>query len=92
MTMTVRLGAGTRRAIDALARRRGQSRSDVVREALEHYAAAHGAGAGSEPFDAWADVIGIVQLAAPPSTRSTLTTGERFTAMVRDKARARRPR
>ena len=35
MTMTVRLSARTERAVNALARRRRQTRSDVVRDALE---------------------------------------------------------
>ena len=39
MAMTVRLGPRTERALNAVARRRGLSRSDVVREALEHYEA-----------------------------------------------------
>jgi predicted nucleic acid-binding protein len=35
MSMTVRLSARTERAVNALARRRRQTRSDVVRDALE---------------------------------------------------------
>lgn len=95
MPMTVRLSARTERAVDALARRRRQTRSDVVRDALEHYTAANGSDAGrGHPYDAWLDVIGMVgKGGVEPATRGrALTTGERFTAMVREKAHARRAR
>src|SRR5438552_1018857 len=46
MPMTVRLSARTERAVNALARRRRQTRSDVVRDALEHYTATNGGDAG----------------------------------------------
>jgi hypothetical protein len=90
MPMTVRLSARTERAVNALARRRHQTRSDVVREALEHYTAANGGDAGRGcPYDAWLDVIGVVSVGARDRGR---TTGEQFTAIVREKARARRAR
>lgn len=37
MPLTVRLSPTTERALNALAKRRRQSRSDIVREALAHY-------------------------------------------------------
>ena len=37
MALTVRLNPKTERALNALAKRRGLSRSDVVREAIERY-------------------------------------------------------
>ena len=40
MALTVRLGPKAERTLNRLARRRGLSRSDVVREALAHYEAA----------------------------------------------------
>ncbi|MDP1571961.1 MAG: ribbon-helix-helix protein, CopG family [Vicinamibacterales bacterium] len=90
MPLNVRLNAKTERALAALAARRQQSRSDVVREALEHYAASHESeAAGDHPFAAWADVIGIVHLGLRDPDR---TTGEQFTSIVRAKARARRAR
>jgi Arc/MetJ-type ribon-helix-helix transcriptional regulator len=94
MPMTVRLPPRTERAVDALARRRRQTRSDVVRDALEHYAAANRNQTGDDrPFAAWLDVIGVVSLkAARPATSRTQTTGERFAAIVREKARTRRAR
>ena len=90
MSMTVRLSARTERAVNALARRRGQTRSDVVRDALEHYTASNGSDAGRGcPYDAWLDVIGVVTSGARDRWR---TTGEQFTAIIRGKARARRAR
>ena len=104
MPMNVRLSASTERAVNALARRRRQTRSDVVRDALEHYTATNGGDASrGRPYDAWLDVIGVVSAGKTSvgkvsvdvrtATRDrTRTTGEQFTAIVREKARARRPR
>ena len=90
MPLNVRLNAKTERALAALAARRQQSRSDVVREALEHYAASHEVATGRDsPFAAWADVIGIVEIGARDPER---TTGEQFATLVGEKARARRAR
>ena len=88
--MTVRLSARTERAVNALARRRHQTRSDVVRDALEHYAVTNSSDAGrGHPYDAWLDVIGVISVGTRDRGR---TTGEQFTAIVRKKARARRDR
>ena len=102
MPMNVRLNASTERAVNALARRRRQTRSDVVRDALEHYTATNGGDAGpGRPYDAWLDVIGVVSAGATSVGKATVeartparerTTGEKFTAIVRKKARARRSR
>jgi Arc/MetJ-type ribon-helix-helix transcriptional regulator len=89
MALTVRLGPKTERMLDALARRRRQTRSDVVREALETYAAGTGDGGEGRPYDQWADVIGVIR--SSPRAQGK-TTGERFTDIVRRKARARRAR
>jgi Arc/MetJ-type ribon-helix-helix transcriptional regulator len=87
MPMTVRLSARTERAVNALARRRRQTRSDVVRDALDHYTATNAAAGRGRPYDAWLDVIGVVSAGTRDRGR---TTGERFAAIVREKARARR--
>lgn len=90
MPLTVRLNAKTDRALNALARQRRQSRSDVVRDALKHYTATNGGDARTRrPYDAWADVIGIVNSGGRDPGR---TTGELFTEIVRRKAHARRAR
>ena len=91
MPMTVRLSARTERAVNALARRRRQTRSDVVRDALESYTATNGSGADrARPYDAWIDVIGVVSAGA--RDRGRKTRGEQFAAIVREKVRARRAR
>jgi hypothetical protein len=90
MALTVRLTPQTERTLDALAKRRRQTRSDIVREAIEHYAAISNRGAGEQcPYDSWADVIGIVRTSGRDSK---LTTGELFTSLVERKSRARRAR
>jgi hypothetical protein len=89
MALTVRLGPKTERALNALARSRQLSRSDVVREAIEQYGARESGAEAGSPFDAWSDVLGIVDLGIRDPTR---TTGEQFAALVREQARARRPR
>ena len=90
MAVTVRLSPETERVLRALAKRRGQTRSDVVREAIEQFGSTTPPErATPRPIDAWADVIGIVDSGA--ATRQG-TTGEQFAALVRRKARARRSR
>ncbi len=91
MSLTVRLSPKTERTLAALARRRRMTRSDVVREAIEHYAAAQApAHAGDDSaLAAWTDVIGVVDLERGDDAR---TTGARFTDVVRAKARSRRAR
>ena len=89
MPLTVRLDPRTERALNALAKRRRLSRSDVVREALARYEAGDGGGEAGRPFDAWLDVIGIVSLGVRDPS---LTTGEQVTAVLRERARARRSR
>lgn len=89
MALTVRLDPGAERTLNRLARRRGLSRSDVVREALARYEAADRTpDAGGRPYDAWVDVIGVVRLGVRDPWR---TTGEQFAAIARG-ARGRRPR
>lgn len=90
MALTVRLNPKTERALNALAKRKHVSRSEVVREAIARYdTAEHGSDDAGLPYDAWVDVIGIVNLGVRDPER---TTGEQFTAIVRKHARARRAR
>lgn len=90
MSLTVRLTPRTERALNALAKRRRLSRSDVVREALMRYAAdeAIDQGAG-DAYEAWADVIGAVSLGVRDPAR---TTGEQFTEIVQQRTRMHRAR
>lgn len=92
MALTVRLGPKEERLLNALAKQRKLSRSDVVREALAVYGASESAAhstTGGETHAAWVDVLGIVSLGARDPKRST---GEQFTDIVRQRSRARRPR
>ena len=90
MPLTVRLNPKTERRLNALAKRRKQTRSDVVREAIEQFGAAEESEATTQPvYDQWADVIGSVRLGARDPRK---TTGELFADIVARKARARRPR
>lgn len=90
MSLTVRLSPITQRALNALAKRKRLSRSEVVREALAHYAASEEAETtDSGPYHAWIDVVGVVQLGARDPS---LTTGEQFAAALRKGPRARRAR
>jgi len=89
MALTVRLGPKTERALNVLAKRKRLSRSDVVREALVRYGAEEGIDAGEDVHAAWLDVIGIVNLGARDPAR---TTGDQFTAILRERPRARRTR
>jgi len=88
--LTVRLSPRIERALNALAKRRRLSRSEVVREALERYGASDdGSALNGGPYDAWLDVIGVVRLGVRDPDR---TTGEQLTAIVQERVRARRAR
>ena len=90
MALTVRLAPKTERLLDALARRRRLSRSDVVREALAEYGANDcAAQPEATAYDAWEDVLGVVALGVRDPAR---TTGEQFASIVQGQARDRRPR
>jgi hypothetical protein len=90
MPFNVRLNAKTERLLNALAKRRGQTRSDIVREAIEQFGEAQIR--PSQPltaYDQWADVIGVARTGGRDSSQ---TTGDLFSDIVKRKARARRAR
>ena len=90
MALTVRLSPGAERMLKSLAKRRQLSRSDIVREALARYDMSDGADGGeARPYDAWLDVVGVVNLGARDARR---TTGEQFAAVLRREHGARRTR
>jgi predicted DNA-binding protein len=90
MPLTVRLTPKTERALNTLAKRRRQTRSDIVREAIESYTAASDSNTGEHsPYHLWADVLGIVRTGGRDPNK---TSGELFTEVVVRKARARRTR
>lgn len=89
MSLTVRLDPKIERILNAVARRKRVSRSDVVREALVRYEAGESASAAATPYEQWSDAIGIVELGVRDASK---TTGEQFADLLRSGPRARRPR
>jgi Arc/MetJ-type ribon-helix-helix transcriptional regulator len=89
VALTVRLGPHTERALNALAKRKRLSRSDVVREALIRYGAEEGDDSAQDVYAAWLDVIGVVNLGVRDPAR---TTGDQFADILRGRPRARRAR
>jgi hypothetical protein len=90
MSLTVRLTPQAERTLNALARRRQLSRSDVIREALARYDTWDAdENVGGRPYEAWLDVIGVIDLGVRDVER---TTGEQLSAMLRRQAHARRAR
>lgn len=87
MALTVRLGPETERALNRAARKRGLSRSDVVRDAIARYAAESDGPEQNAPFHQWEDVLGIVSLGARDPGQ---TTGEQFAAALARPSRRRR--
>jgi ribbon-helix-helix CopG family protein len=91
MPLSVRLDTKTETAVNRLARRRNQTRSAVVREAIaalereQSAAAEHGSG----PWSVISHLVGIVDSGGLHLSEET---GRRFGAIVRAKARARRSR
>ena len=90
MPFNVRLNAKTERLLNALAKRRGQTRSDIVREAIEQFGEAQISSTQQlTAYDQWADVIGVARTTGRDSSK---TTGDLFSEIVKRKARARRAR
>lgn len=88
MPLTVRLDPKSQRALDQLARRRRQTRSQVVREAIEHLTATEAAPPGvGTALGVWSDVVGIVDLGRGGTSA---TTGVQYAEIVQKKARTRR--
>jgi hypothetical protein len=90
MPTSVRLDARTERLIRKLAKRRGQTKSDLIRTAIESLArepAEAKAAGGPSAYDRIAYIIGV---ADSGGARLSERTGERFRDMVIKRARARR--
>ena len=88
MALTVRLGPKAERVLNALAKRKRLSRSDIVRDAVARYGAEE-MESQADVYTAWLDVIGIVDLGVRDPA---ITTGEQFAALLRKGSRARRTR
>ena len=90
MTLSVRLDAKTESLIGRLARRRRQSKSEVIRDAIVVRAKqAEKGGQKNRTYDMVANLIGCVDSGGANLSRNT---GEKFSKLLREKANARRSR
>ncbi len=91
MPFSVRLDPPTDTRIRRLARRTGRTRSQVVREAIALYDAREQEPPGKRPTF-YERIQHVVGRAHSGDGRLSEHTGDRFTAVVQQKARARRTR
>ncbi|NGZ96881.1 MAG: hypothetical protein CV089_12290 [Nitrospira sp. WS110] len=85
MPLTVRVDPKTERLIQRLARKRGRSKSDVIRDAITVLAKREQEQEKTErPYDSVRDLIGSVR--GGPSDLSE-RTGDRFRRMLQDRHR-----
>jgi len=88
--LSVRLDAKTEHLVDRLARTRGQTKSEVIREAIAMFAQREGGGKGPRrPYELIAHLIGC---ADSGGAKLSERTGEKFAALLRERARGRRSR
>ena len=87
MTISVRMDSETERLLDDLARRRGSSKSEVIRQAVKLAAEKERRPRHAErPYEAFRGVIGSVR-GGPPDLSER--TGERFRQLLLDRGRKR---
>lgn len=85
MPLTVRIDPKTERLIQRLARKRGRSKSEVIRDAIDILAKhAQEQEKTESPFEAVRDLVGSVR--GGPSDLSE-RTGDRFRKMLQDRPR-----
>lgn len=90
MLLSVRLKGKTEMRINRLARRRGQTKSEVIRDAIDALDAQDQASATKQrPYDLVKHLIGCIDSGG---ARLSEKTGERFSRMLKEKGRARRSR
>lgn len=88
MALSVRLDPGTERLVEKLARQRGQTKSEVIRDALGRLAEQEkGADGGKRPYDLVAHLIGCVR--GGPRDLS-VRTGEKFARLLVNRRKPRR--
>lgn len=90
MAFSIRFDAATERAITRLARRRGQTKAAVVREALAVYDAQ--TKAAPPPRTAAQALAPFIGAAGSGGSRRSERTGEGFRALLAGRKRARRSR
>ncbi len=87
MTMSVRMDAETERLLENLARERGSTKSEIVREAVRLAARRRPRSRTARPLqDAFRGLIGSVR-GGPPDLSER--TGERFRKLLLDRRRKR---
>jgi predicted DNA-binding protein len=85
MTLTVRVDVKTERLLQRLARKRGRTKSEVIRDAIGAFAKEVKAQEATEhPYDKVRDLIGAVQ--GGPADLS-MRTGEKFRRALADRRR-----
>lgn len=88
MALSVRLDPGTERLVERLARKRRQTKSEVIRDALGMLAEQEkGAEKKKRPYDVVAHLIGCVR--GGPRDLS-VRTGEKFARLLLEKKKRRR--
>jgi Arc/MetJ-type ribon-helix-helix transcriptional regulator len=90
MPLSVRLDARTESLIGRLARKRRQTKSEVIRDAIGALAKQEEQGARKKrPYDLVAHLIGCVDSGGANLSQNT---GEKYAKLLREKANARRSR
>ena len=88
MPLSVRLDPGSERLVERLARKRGQTKSEVIRDALGMLAEQEKGGQiGQRPYDLIAHLVGCVR-GGPPDL--SVRTGEKFREILLQKSKRRR--
>lgn len=85
---TVRLDPATRAELERLAEERGQTRSEVIRDAISRLGGEHG-GEGRSALDRLRPFLGV---ADSGGRQLSTNTGRRFRAALEERRNARRPR
>jgi predicted DNA-binding protein len=83
--VSVRVTDGTRKAVARLARAKGRTESDLVREAIEEYVARNNVEV--RPYELLKDVIGMVE---DGPTDLSVRTGDKARRMLRERRRPKR--
>lgn len=86
---TVRLDPTTRATLERLARRRGQSRSEVIRDAIGRLAGEERHVGTDSALERLRPFVGIADSGGRQLSRES---GRRFRELLEEKHRARRPR
>lgn len=86
--VSIRLGRKMIRSVGRLARRKGVTRSALLRDAVAALLAQESAAVVEPPREVWARVIGCIQ-GGPPDLSER--TGEKFRQLLRARRRGKRP-